>query len=58
MARPAWAVIVSDGLTPRLAETAAPIGSPTLEPGKPLISAAIAEAACEAALICLGLGAP
>ena len=33
MARSAWAVIVSDGLTPRFAETAAP--STTCSPGWP-----------------------
>ena len=97
MARSACAVIVSEGLTPRFAETAAPsttempgwpysrwygsitpvsgespmgqpprkcavsgvpMRSPTLLPGKPLISSARALAASEAALICLGLGAP
>src|SRR3954464_13425699 len=40
------------------AVSGAPISSPTLEPAKPLMSAAIAEAASEAALICLGLGEP
>ncbi len=35
-----------------------PISSPTLEPAKPLISAASAEAPSVAALICLGLGEP
>src|SRR5690349_10061705 len=35
-----------------------PVSSPTLEPAKPLISAASAEAPSVAALICLGLGAP
>ncbi len=34
------------------------MSSPTLEPAKPLISAASAEAPSVAALICLGLGAP
>src|SRR4051794_38743084 len=40
------------------AVSGAPISSPTLQPAKPLMSAAIAEAASEAALICLGLGEP
>src|SRR5690606_5176201 len=35
-----------------------PVSSPTLEPAKPLISAASADAPSVAALICLGLGAP
>ncbi len=35
-----------------------PISSPTLEPAKPLISAASADALSVAALICFGLGAP
>lgn len=34
------------------------MSSPTFEPAKPLMSAAIAAAPSEAALICLGLGAP
>ncbi len=97
IARSACAVIVSDGLTPRFAETAAPsttempgcpysrwygsttpssgeapigqpprkcavsgvpISSPTLLPGKPLISSASRLAARVASSICTGLGAP
>src|SRR5690242_8419077 len=47
------------GQPPRkCAVSGVPISSPTLLPAKPLISAASAEAAWVAALICLGLGAP
>ncbi len=47
------------GQPPRkCAVSGVPISSPTLLPAKPLISAASAEAASVAALICLGFGAP